>query len=136
MARLTDVMWIGRYERLRTRTFVLSTDIAPRARYTRVLRMSKPPGLAAACMPARGSACLPAEDRPAGGTRLVQTREARAMGRVAQQRGVGAGLFRDRQERVHEGVERLLRLRLRRLDHERPLHHQREVDRGGVEPVI
>ena len=52
--------------------------------------------------------------------------EARAVRGLADHRGIGAGLLRDREHRVDELVERLLALGLRRLDHERALHDQRE----------
>ena len=45
-------------------------------------------------------------------------------------------LARDREHRVGERVERLLRLGLRRLDHQRLRDDEREVDRRRVEAVV
>ena len=45
-------------------------------------------------------------------------------------------LARDREHRVAEGVERLLRLRLGRLDHQRLGHDEREVHGRWMEPVV
>jgi hypothetical protein len=56
--------------------------------------------------------------------------------RVLELLGILGRLLGDRQHRVAEGVERLDRLGLGRLDHERLRDDQREVDRGRVEPVI
>ena len=50
--------------------------------------------------------------------------------------GSSRGLARDGLHRVGELVERLLRLGLRRLDHQRLRHDEREVDRRRMEPVV
>jgi hypothetical protein len=56
--------------------------------------------------------------------------------RLVELRGLGRGLARDRQHRVAEVVQPLLRLGLGRLDHQRLGHDQREVDRRRVDPVV
>src|SRR5262249_8932425 len=50
--------------------------------------------------------------------------------------GLVLGLARDRKQSVRERVERLLRLRLGRLDHQCLWHDQGEVDRRWMEPVV
>ena len=50
--------------------------------------------------------------------------------------GSSARLAQDLGDRVGEGVERLLRLRLGRLDQQRLVDEQREVDRRRVEAVV
>ena len=56
--------------------------------------------------------------------------------RLLQQLRLLGRLARDREHRVAERVERLLRLGLGRLDHQRLGDDQREVDRRRVEAVV
>ena len=58
------------------------------------------------------------------------------MGRVFHQARILGGLAGDRPHGLDEVVQRLLRLRLRRLDHECLGHDQREIDRRRMEPVV
>ena len=50
--------------------------------------------------------------------------------------GLLLALLGDGQHRVAEGVQGLARLALRGFDHDRLLHHHREIDRRGIEAVI
>ena len=70
------------------------------------------------------------------GPHLVEPLHRPMMRRLLQQLGILRRLAGDREHRVAEGVERLLRLRLRRLDHQRLGDDEREVDRRRVEAVV
>ena len=72
----------------------------------------------------------------AGGAGLVEAADRGGDGRCVDGVGVGLGLAGDPDHRVAELVQRLLRLRLGGLDHERLLDDQREVDRRGVEAEV
>src|SRR3990170_4057208 len=79
---------------------------------------------------------LPAQHRFAGGCGLVQAAQRRLVRSVTQQLRLLLRLPRYRQHRLAEGVQRLLPLRLRRLDHQRLVDDEREVDRWWVEAVV
>src|SRR5262245_48143839 len=123
-------MFTARNDRLRTRTFVLRTDACTPAETLH----GDPAGVNFASTSFRPGP--PAQDRPPGSTRLVEARELRAMRRGPDRLRIGLRLARDRQHGVRELVERLLALRLGGLDHDRALHHQREVDRRRAELVM
>ena len=72
----------------------------------------------------------------ARGAGLVQAADGRGQRRLVQQLGALLDLFGDGEHRVGEGVERLLALGLRGLDHQRAADHQRKVDRRRVEAVV
>src|SRR5207244_9921191 len=125
-------MWIGRYDRLRTRTLVFRTDTF-RAAYRRT--PAKSTKLRRIPLDSRAFG-PPAQHRAARRARLIEAGEPRRVRRLAHARGVAACLLCDRKHGVGELVERLLGLGLGRLDHEGALHHQREVDGGRVEAVV
>src|SRR5262245_4178675 len=114
-------MWTGKYDRLSTRTFEFSTDMAAvaGARYRRPRPLSIFFSLSAGLR--SGS---PPQDRPASRPGLVEPTEPRVVRRLADARRVLRRLPRDRQHRVDERVERVLALGLGRLDHERALHDE------------
>ena len=58
------------------------------------------------------------------------------MRRLPEQLGLLGSLARDLQHRLGKGVQRLLGLGLRRLDHQRFGDDQREIDRRRVESVV
>src|SRR6266545_541915 len=91
----------------------------------------------------KGSGCasgvrlrLPAQVRSSRGGRLVQATDRRRPRRLLQLVRRRLGARGDVEHHLREAVERLERLGLGRLDHERLLHDQREVDRGRVDAVI
>ena len=127
-------MWTGRYDRLRTRTLVFRTDAlhaAPR-RYTG----TRPVSILLAHHPV---ARRPdASAAPAGAPRASR-RDARAGCDAAPSApcsGSVRGLLGDRQHRRRRTRRASPALGLGGLDHDRALHDQREVDGGGVEPVV
>ena len=67
---------------------------------------------------------------------LVEPPDRPVVRRLLQQLRALRRLARDREHRVAERVERLLRLGLGRLDHQRLGDDQREVDRRRVEAVV
>ncbi len=67
---------------------------------------------------------------------LVEPSDRRRVGRAAGDLGVLGGLFEDCRDRLREGVERLLRLGLGGLHHQRLVDEQREVDGGRVEAEV
>src|SRR6266481_3123010 len=67
---------------------------------------------------------------------LVEPTHRRGHGSVADELRVRLRLAGDLDHRVAELVERLLRLRLRWLDHQRLLDDERKVDGGRVEPEV
>ena len=73
---------------------------------------------------------------PAGGPGLVEPPHGRGVGRVARHVRVLGRLGEDLADDLGEGVERLARLGLRRLDEQRLVDQQREVDRRRVEAVV
>ena len=77
-----------------------------------------------------------AQDRLLRGAHLVQAPDGTPVRRLLQQLGRLRRLTRDREHGVDEVVESLLRLRLRRLDHQRLGHDEREVDRRRMDPVV
>ena len=64
------------------------------------------------------------------------TRHDRLCGASLSRSGSLAASPHDRQHRLGERVQRLLRLGLGGLDHQRLGHDQREVDRRRVEAVV
>src|SRR6185369_9807055 len=126
-------MCTGKYDRLSTRTFELSTDMAAvaGARYRRPRPLSIFFSLSAGLR-----SRSPPQDGPASGPRLAESAEPRVVGRLADSRRVLRRFLRDRQHRVDERIERILALGLRRLDHQRTLHDQRKIDRRRVEAVV
>src|SRR4051795_8551264 len=74
--------------------------------------------------------------RSLGRRRLVQTSNRRRVRGVARDVRILLGLAQDLGDRVREGVERLAGLGLGRLDQQRLVDEQREVDRGRVEAVV
>ena len=76
------------------------------------------------------SSCL--TDRPAGRGGLVETPHGRGVRSFERHLGILGGLPQDLGDRFGEAVERLARLRLGGLDHQRLLDQQREVDRRRV----
>src|SRR5690349_12141168 len=70
-----------------------------------------------------------AYDRSLGGGGLVQPADRRGVRRVASDLRILGALAQDVGDRVGEGVERLARLGLGRLDQQRLVDEQREVDR-------
>ena len=77
-----------------------------------------------------------AHDRLLRGAHLVEPAHRASCGASCSELGLLGRLARDREHRVAERVERLLRLGLGRLDHQRLGHDQREVDRRRVEAVV
>ena len=77
-----------------------------------------------------------ADDDAFRGLHLVQPAHRPAMRRALQLLGLLGGLTRNREHRVREGVQRLLRLGLGRLDHQRLGHDEREVDGRRMEVVV
>src|SRR4029078_3569683 len=77
---------------------------------------------------ARSPAELQMSRRPC----LVESPDGRGDGRLVQELGVLVRLAVGTAEPLGERVERLHRLGLRRLDHQRLLDDQREVDRRWV----
>ncbi len=67
---------------------------------------------------------------------LVEAPHRRRVGGGARDLGVLGSLAQDRRDRLGEGVERLPGLGLGRLDHQRLLDEQREVDRRRVEAEV
>src|SRR5262249_46958180 len=80
-----------------------------------------------------GLSMLPPQDRLPGGLDLIRPAQAERVGSVMQKVRV---LLADLQERLGEGVERLLAFRLRRLDHERLCQDEREIYRRRVVAVV
>src|SRR5687768_10675468 len=70
------------------------------------------------------------------GRRLVQPANDLRRRRVVQGVRVLAGLTADRDQGIAEGVERLLRLSLGRLDHQALGDDEGEVVGGGMEAVV
>src|SRR3954452_22309701 len=77
-----------------------------------------------------------ADDGALAAPRLVEPADRRRVRRVAGDLRVLGALAQDVGDRVGERVERLLRLRLGRLDEQRLVDEQREVDRRRVEAVV
>ena len=78
-----------------------------------------------------------ADDRALGRRDLVQSPDGGRVGGVPRDlRPLGRGLAQDRGDRLGERVERLARLGLGRLDHQRLVDEQREVDGRGMEAVV
>ena len=67
---------------------------------------------------------------------VVGTADGRVVGRGMEDVGILGGLGGDAVHDVDEGVQRLLALRLRRLDHQGLMEEQREVDGGSVETEV
>ena len=77
-----------------------------------------------------------ADDRPAGRLDLVEAADGGRVGGVLGELGVGLGLGEDLLDRFGEGVEALLGLGLGRLDHQRLVDQEREVDGRRVEAEV
>src|SRR3954453_20989917 len=77
-----------------------------------------------------------ADDRVLGGGRLVEAPHRRGIGRLAGDGGVLPRLAQDAGHHLGKGVERLARLGLGRLDEQRLVDQEREVDRRRVEAVV
>src|SRR4051794_8330702 len=97
---------------------------------TRTTRRSARPSLT------RASLERLADDGALGGARLVEPAHRRRVRRVARDLRVLGALAQDVRDGVGEGVERLLRLRLGRLDEQRLVDEQREVDGRRMEAVV
>ena len=77
-----------------------------------------------------------AQHQLAGGLDLIHASELGGAGGVVQQLGLGLGFLRDLDQRVGEGIQRVLVLGLGRLDHQRLVDDEREVVCGRMEVVI
>ena len=76
------------------------------------------------------------DDRVAGGGGLVEPPDRRRVRRVPGDLGILAGLAQDLRDDLGEPVERLLRLGLGRLDQQRLVDDQREVDGRRVDAEV
>src|SRR5215218_9678629 len=79
---------------------------------------------------------LPADDGPLCRAGLVEAADGRGVRRASRDLRIRGRLLEDGPYRVHEPVEALLRLRLRRLDHEGLLDEQREVHGRRMHAVV
>src|SRR6185503_18856243 len=100
-------MCTGKYDRLSTSTFEFSTDMTAvaGARYRRPRPLSIFLSLSAGLR-----SRTPPQHGPPGGSRLVEPPEPGVVRRLADARRILRRLFRDREHRVDEGIERVFAL--------------------------
>ena len=84
----------------------------------------------------RGTLPRLTNDRPPRGGHLVEPSHGGRVRRVLRDLGVLLGLREDLVDRLRERIERLGRLGLGRLDHQRLVDQQREVHRRRMEAEV